>query len=160
MHALKPRNYPGADRLHTHNHNHKWAFIPFLKAVSRAFESKEGMKTWKALPEIDNTLPPDERKLQLRIAMTDLKVHGIPVPPLNFKFEQNGKAYDFSLELADIAKAANLETVNEYIRKLANKRNKVLYAGQDGIPSVESDMTPEVPAPVECPRGPLAERPS
>src|SRR5688572_22622865 len=42
MHALKRRNYPGADRLRTYNHNHKWAFIPFLKAMTMAFQAKEG----------------------------------------------------------------------------------------------------------------------
>ncbi|WP_041350658.1 hypothetical protein [Nitrosococcus watsonii] len=46
--------------------------------------------------------------------------------------------YRFTNELQAIANEKNAKTAYEYVKKLANRRNKALYAAPQGIPHAEN----------------------
>jgi hypothetical protein len=66
---------------------------------------------------------------------------GTPDHPLNFVVSRNGDARSaaniFEKRLDEIAKGRNFETMLAFVRAEANLRNRLLYASDEGIPSVE-----------------------
>jgi hypothetical protein len=52
----------------------------------------------------------------------------------------NDKLHDFSEELSKLANERNTKDMITAIRKAANLRNQILYASQEGIPSLSEPL--------------------
>ena len=64
-------------------------------------------------------------------------------PPLNFFMKDNARPHIFAKQLQEIAELSGDSTIEKYLKHRANKRNRLLYADERGIPNVErSRSTP------------------
>ncbi len=139
FHALQKRKYVGAEKLNQKSHVHKLALHPFLLAVGRSFEAISDNR----IPtlEFNDTLQADGiERLRVRFSFFDnngKETWAYPLPPLHFTMKLNGELHRFSDELHSIASEKNAKNAYEYIRRLANRRNKAIYATPQGIPYAE-----------------------
>lgn len=138
--ALRHQDYPNASKLSDRNHVHKSALWPFITAVSNKMVEKN-----IAAPEILLQFD-DEPRIELYIdigkqAKLDYPLWGRPDEPFNFSMvsDRTGpfKLHDFSEELFALATENGARNIETYVNAGANKRNQLLYASEQGIPSVE-----------------------
>ena len=134
--ALQRRKYKGSDRIQIHSHVHKAALHPFLLGVERAI--REFLEPRNPIFLFDKENSPDNRELlRVRFDVQDdkgRKWHAMPLPALNFSVSSDGKTQDFSTELAELATENSAKDIDAYVKTLAGRRNKVLYAAPNGIP--------------------------
>lgn len=143
MAALRVRKYVNVEFLNSWSHPHKAGLIHMAHAVGRLMHEC-------GLEDIKILVKPEIPRIETCIA--NLEKYGGPKElfaildePLNWsislsKKEENvegNSLVDFKRQLQDIANDKNIESFNLFIRKKANDRNTVLYAGEDGIPKVE-----------------------
>lgn len=138
--ALKNRRYPGASRLDYWRHEQKLAIIPFLSAV-QAMLLDSGIKN----PNVQLSTGGDIPELSISIDIGAIlgysePLYGQPDHPLNFVFRMGGsdttKAYMFDNELRAITDGRAMNDIIEVVRDVANLRNKILYANEDGCPEI------------------------
>lgn len=138
MLALVQQRYPGAKKLKPRDHTHKAAVTPFLDAVRNLLAS--------------TSVPPPKLSLSmgrppaLSISL-DLRALGIsnepkfatPDQPFNFALRKGGdeKVYLFEKELAEIASFSGASNIKAAILNRANLRNRLLYASDAGVPTVQ-----------------------
>jgi hypothetical protein len=138
FHSLHRLRYIGAEKLNPKNHVHKSALQPFLNAIENNFNLTK-LNNLKPTLELDiNELSP---KFKTRISIMDNsgnEVFAYPVPPLNFSIKQNGKVYNFEKEILQITNQQIIKKVTDYIRSLANERNRLLYSSNRGIPEIRN----------------------
>ena len=141
FHAIKRKRYKGARLLKTRNHVHKSALHPFFLAVGRLLVDFSKDKDPKL---VFNESLSGKKKELLRIRLTVKRSDGgfvwaYPYPPLDFIVEVNDGLHDFRPELSQFASEKNAKSALDYIKKLANRRNTVLYAAHHGIPRVDKN---------------------
>lgn len=137
--ALRHQSYPNAERLNDRIHPHKASIWPFITAVSDKMTEKK-----IPAPEFSLRIEGDPR-IELSIDLA--KQAGLSAPlwstpdePFNFSMvsDRTGpfKLHDFSEELAALANGKGARDIEAYVKGEANVRNRVLYASEQGIPSV------------------------
>lgn len=135
FHSLKRRKYKGSDKLNPWNHVHKSALYPFLIAVSEAFEPfKSEMK-----PKFELHSENGEKTFRVRVTVKGpdgKEIWAFPEPPFNFNVWVNNRLYDFTEQFSMLASEKNAKDILTAVKKAANYRNQILYASQDGIPSL------------------------
>jgi hypothetical protein len=134
--AMQRRKYLHSDQIQIHNHVHKTALHPFLLAVGQAIKEFSESRNPKFL--FDKEESPNGREL-LRVRFdicdnTGKLWHAMPLPALNFSISLDGESHEFSSELASVASTHSTKDISTYVKNLANRRNKVLYAASNGIP--------------------------
>lgn len=136
FHSLKRRGYSGAEGLRSRDHVDKGALHPFLLAIGRAIN--ESLNQYSPKLEFNSELSPDKaERLRIRLSIPwrdGSEKWAYPFPPLHFGVSVNGIPQDFSRELHQIASEKKIRSVWEYVQRLANRRNQVLYASSNGIP--------------------------
>ena len=130
FHTLKRLKYPGASKLNHHRHHHKLAVIPFLWAVNTSFSAVHNLGLE---PQVQITTEDSEEKIGVRFRIPGTNQLASPDPPLHFFTTDDGEKQTFFNELERLRAKSNLKTIADYLRKGANNRNLVLYAGADGI---------------------------
>jgi hypothetical protein len=137
FHALQRQKYRGAEKLKRKNHLHKNALVPFCTAISGALAITE--KLLKPELYLDKEeVPP---RFRVRIDVSSIvpgRKFAFPEPPLNFNMRMNGTTYDFTDRLESIVARNNFSNITKYLEERANRRNRLLYAAQEGAPEVES----------------------
>lgn len=137
--ALNVRKYPNADRLKERQHPHKAAIWPFITAIADKMAEKN-----IAMPTLSLRVE-GEPRIELSIdiagqAGLDEPMWGTPDEPFNWSFwsDRTGpfKPHDFSEELAALASEKGARNIEAYVGDEANRRNQLLYASDQGIPSV------------------------
>lgn len=137
--ALRHLAYPNAERLSDRNHVHKSALWPFIEAVSAKMAEKNIATPTIALrvegePRIELSVDLGSR------ANLDRPLWGTPDEPFNFAMwsDRTGpfKLHDFSEELLALATGKGARDIESYVKAEANARNQLLYASEQGIPSV------------------------
>ena len=137
FHSLKRLKYVGAEKLKPRNHVHKAALQPFLAAVENNFYLS---KIQNLSPGLEVDVNEKNPQLKTRLTIIDESGQGgyvYPVPPLNFSVKQNRRLYDFSGEILQVTNQSTIDKVVDHIRSIANRRNQVLYASQQGVPEVQ-----------------------
>jgi hypothetical protein len=137
--ALRHQGYPNAEKLSGRNHVHKSALWPFITAVSDKMVEKN-----IAAPTMSLRVEGDPRiELSVDIgsqAGLDRPLWGTPDEPFNFAMwsDRTGpfKLHDFSEELLALATGKGARDIEAYVKAEANNRNRLLYASEQGIPSV------------------------
>lgn len=129
--ALNVRKYPNAERLKERQHPHK-------AAITAIADKNIAMPTLSLRVEGEPRI-----KLSIDIAGQaglDEPMSGTPDEPFNWSFRSDGtgafKPHDFSEELAALASEKGARNVEAYVVNEANRRNRLLYASDQGIPSV------------------------
>lgn len=137
--ALNVRSYPNADRLKERQHQHKAAIWPFITAIADKLAEKNiAMPTMslrvEGKPRIDLSID------IAGLAGLDQPLWGTPDEPFNWTFSSDRTGpfmpHDFSEELAALASEKGARSIEAYIADEANLRNRLLYASDQGIPSV------------------------
>lgn len=137
--SMKRLKYKGAEQLKDRNHAHKNALVPFAYAVGKVLQLtvEHGFDPKLVIKEEG----PEAGKLQVRLTVhvNGQKMHAWPVPPLHYGIALNDKPHDFSLQLNDLATEAKAQDALAYVKRMANRRNQVLYAHPTGIPVASKD---------------------
>jgi hypothetical protein len=136
FHSLRRVGYVGADKLNPRNHVHKAALHPFLQAVKTNLAQA---KVDQLKPTLELNLDEKVSKFKVRLSLPEefgLNLHIYPVLPLDFTLHHNDKLYNFVKEILQVTKQDTVETVVDHVRSIANTRNQVLYASQQGVPQV------------------------
>lgn len=58
---------------------------------------------------------------------------------MHYSIALNGKPHDFTLQLNELATEAKAQDALAYVKRMANRRNQVLYAHSTGIPVAAKD---------------------
>lgn len=138
--SMKRLKYKGADQLKDRNHTHKNALVPFAYAVGKVLQPTVTHGFDPKL--VIKTEGPEAGKLQVRLTITlpgGLIKHAWPVPPLHYAISLNGQTHDFTSQLDELATEGKAQDALAYVKRMANRRNQVLYAHQTGIPVVQED---------------------
>lgn len=135
MHCLKERGYRNADRLKPKDHVQKNAISPFLDVLGMSFAKTIGAQFGEPTFKLEGE--GDARRL-----MIGLKIFGkedermaFPIPPLNFTVKVNGKPLSYRPEIDILVETRGRKDIISYLREQANRRNKLLYANQNGYPA-------------------------
>jgi hypothetical protein len=138
--ALKSKKYTEAKKLKKRNHNHKGGVYPFLMLVGETLNVKNHELPIQTTFEI----PSDENNEVLRIRMFLGEFEGEdkfidPDPPLNLvSVDPSGSPKDYLKDVRNVAQEKGIDSIYEHIKEVANIRNKMLYASDNAIPSVEN----------------------
>lgn len=134
--ALQLQNYPGAERLKIGDHRHKAAIYPFMDAVRAKIFADVGSLTFTF--ELSVKPPSIAIKIPLAaLGVTHPELVGFavqPVYPLHLLSSQDGVPYQFEKEFSEITSATSRNKVDRFVKRLANQRNTLLYAGDQSAP--------------------------
>lgn len=138
MHCLRELDYVGADRLLPRSHIHKHALIPFVRIIGLF----SGQIFEKSLKEYRLHIKEEDGHNRLMLAIP-LFVDGerkwaYPIPPLNIGVKVGTPATppSYQSQISAYVDANGAKNIQSYLKKEANLRNKILYAGPDGYPEV------------------------
>lgn len=139
--ALRKRGYEGARDLRDTDHTFKAGVFPFIKLLVKSLgASKNGIP-------LEIGFEPDRKKqanrmLKVRMSLRPFGLPGqflMPDPPLNLvSIGSGGVKTDYFAEVRKVATEEGINSIHEYMRSLANRRNLMLYASDASIPSVEN----------------------
>lgn len=142
MHCLKERDYENADRLRPRDHLQKNAIYPFLVAVGAALGDVvrgQAVETLLHIREVSG-----EMRLThcLKMVVDGQSKLVYPDPPLNFSVTSEGKALSFRQHIDAYVKERGAKDAESHLMQLKNRRNTVLYAGENGYPS-DVELAPD-----------------
>lgn len=138
FHALRRHAYPGNSVLQRHNHLHKNALGPFCFATLQLF--KEANDQYDLRPQLHIVDENGTRRLVTRFYVGGLGLGdnvATPEPPLGFQIGRDGRLHDFGEQIDNLAARRGADSIKAHLKKRANTRNELLYAGADGLPSIE-----------------------
>ena len=139
--ALRKRRYEGANRLKDTDHVFKAGLYPFIQLLGNSVAAIKYNIPLELFFEPKENNPTD-RVLKLRIPL-NVPAHKrlciVPDPPLNLvSVGPDGNATDYFKAVREVASKEGIDSIHEQIRRWANRRNKLLYASDSGVPEVES----------------------
>lgn len=146
FHSLKRRGYDGSNKLKPRDHIHKNAVIPFFDAITRVLAKVgENMPSTQLYLDNNNTPPLLVIRFDHTDPVTGEKLWAYPQPPLHFSLkggpvDEEMKLEDFSEGINEVVNTNNMDDIISYLRNRANLRNKILYSGHNGYPSIEGDV--------------------
>lgn len=139
LYALKKLKYEGHERINFRDHVHKAGLYPFIRLLGEAFLPPDaGLQvTLYFGPHFKK----DREILRIRMPIgqdAGRQICLVPEPPLGFiSTGPDGKEKNYHKEVGKIATAHGIKSIFEYIKSLANERNKMLYASPSSIPDVK-----------------------
>ncbi len=140
--VLREQGYKNTDKtkIKDTDHKYKQGLDLFLGAIQNHFASY--VEDNSHFPkEINLILNKDKNVLEVGLLIDDMIMKSIP--PLNFDFKLNDKAYYFKNELQELA-TLNGKKILSQIREKANFRNKIIYAEPNGILKVTGFIDDEL----------------
>jgi hypothetical protein len=141
--ALKERGYPGSEQLKHRDHTHKMLVFRIIQAFNN-------MVAELLLPpcriSITTSGPP---KILLHIGLseklgTEEPLFATPDNPLNIWVSAEKDSLPHKIldgKLQELFSDANFPSLDSYLRSEANRRNLLLYASDEGVPSVNFDLS-------------------
>jgi hypothetical protein len=136
FHALIYRGYNNSKLLNPKSHIHKNAAIPFLQSLGYFFDEIEGVEKLSPTFHIKEENGETRLRIALSVNINGQDLLGYPIPPLNFGVTMDGKSVNFEQQIERIVKEQNASNILKYIKEQANLRNRILYAGATGYPSL------------------------
>ncbi len=140
MRCLMEMEYPASEALNPHDHAHKHAVFPFMQVLGLFF----GQTLSNHFTSYKLHIKEEDGAKRLMLAL-DMIINGearlaYPIPPLNFgvKNPDTDEAPDYSFQINQLVAAKGKDTVKAFLKKEANLRNEILYAGPDGYPVIPS----------------------
>ena len=139
--ALRKRRYEGANRLKDTDHVFKAGLYPFIQLLGNSVAAIKYNLPLELFFEPKQSNPKDG-VLKIRMPLNVPGRKGlciVPDPPLNLvSVGPDGNATDYFNAVREIASEKGIDSIHEQIRKWANRRNKMLYASDKGMPEVEN----------------------
>lgn len=133
FHCLQKKKYDGAHELKREDHKHKSGVYPFLKFIKDVVLKESDLDVKVTFSTVNHERPGRQTLRTVIPLPNNLGIY--PDPPLNiFSYDPNGIEADYHKEIKKLASKQGIDSVFDYIKKLANERNKVLYASPSGIP--------------------------
>jgi hypothetical protein len=135
--VLRKKQYPHCDRINYHKHDHKAAVFVLIQTVSRIF-ARLNYSPQVYLVDIDT-----QPKIRIQLDINEMAgimsaepAYAEPLDPLDFSLtDQNGRQILVD-EFAEFCGENGFAKMVDYLRQEANLRNRLLYASDSGIPSV------------------------
>ncbi|MBD3730399.1 MAG: hypothetical protein IE933_11905 [Sphingomonadales bacterium] len=136
--ALYHRKYPNASGLNIKNHQHKWAIVGCMLALSVPLRP--------ILGEFQLQMDFAKGRIDVKIPLSNFGVRGgervalQPVEPLDLLHYKHGKDDDYAFEdeLAALAEGAKFKDIKDMVAAMANSRNRLLYASDTELPKSEA----------------------
>ncbi len=136
--ALYHRKYTNASRLKIKNHQHKWAVVGCMLALSTPLRPFLG--------EFQLLMDFGKGRIDVKVPLSNFGVKGgeataiQPVEPLDLLHSKTGKDADYAFEdeLAALAEGAEFENIKTMVAAMANSRNQLLYASDTKIPKSQA----------------------
>jgi len=140
--ALQLQAYPGADRLQPNSHHHKAAIYPFIDAVRTKFaRDVGGLELNVRLSVKPPTLTISIPVTALGLSAPELEGKALQsVHPLHFATRKDGRIYHFEEEFAELASGGSRNRIDRFVKRLANQRNILLYASDQGPPQSRAQL--------------------
>lgn len=139
MRSLMQLRYPGCEELQAHDHIQKHAVTPFIQAVLShlsflRFQNIAGVRM--AIKNVDGN---DRLVTVLRLMVDGDEAWALPIPPLNVTVRdgKTGESPTYTVDFQRVIEPKGYRNIKNYLKREANLRNRVLYAGPDGYPVVE-----------------------
>lgn len=135
MYCLKECGYDRADLLKPKDHAWKNAVMPFVNMLGMFFH--ETLHANGVHPELHLVDQEGTTRLavMLPIIVAGKETWAFPIPPLNFGVTAEAKRISYKKQLDKFLDGKGAKDVVSYIKKQANVRNRLLYAGSEGYPS-------------------------
>lgn len=132
--ALRKRQYNHATKLKVRDHKYKAGVYPFLKLLDKVLGPlKHGLPLNLFFDE-------ENGNLRIRIPLeikADRQLCIVPDPPLNLvSVDPSGNPTNYLKQVRSVASDQGIHSIFEYIQKVANERNTMLYASDSGIPEL------------------------
>lgn len=135
FHSIKRKKYIHADRLNPRDHIQKIAILPFMQSLGSVFKI---LNSYEPQVIIDTKVPNPKLEVRVKIKKDGKPQYAFPIPPLNFQISVNENPYFFEKEFKELSESKKVKEMIEYVRRLANLRNKILFASSGGIPKISS----------------------
>jgi hypothetical protein len=135
MYCLKDLRYSNAEKLKPRNHVQKNAVIQFFIILCQFIEDQfKRFGIEMSLSLVDNN---GSKRLvfDAQMDMGDGPVKFLPDPPLNFTFIHEGKRFSYKKQIDTLMNSREINDIVDLLRNVANQRNLLLYASQQGYPS-------------------------
>jgi len=140
--SLKIKKYPKAEELNLYSHPHKAAFWFIVDALHHSLG--QGMKDLNFNFAVDATKPEVEISIpakQFGVELSDAPNLAIQlVDPFHFLQSKGGLPDAFEAEINELLSARGAKKVDRYVKTLANDRNKILYATDQGLPVSQATL--------------------
>ena len=138
FHAVRQIGYENAKHLNKNFHAHKAGLWPLIRVISAFMHDLDAEKIF------DVKVDESKGKLILRFPNPNRVMGGyfIVDPPLQMGISPKGGGdIDVKVQAESLASLNNQKELKEFIKAEANIRNELLYANQNGIPSVSGDIS-------------------
>jgi hypothetical protein len=137
FHSLQRHRYPHSELLNWTNHVQKNAVVPFCTAVARALGFMARLKPQVTIREGESRI-----RIRLTIDREDGQPDvSFPDPPLHGILAIGSNDPGFHSQLQTLAEELGDDSLDAYLRGVANIRNTVLYATDRGVPMIKGDPT-------------------
>src|SRR3989344_5569107 len=136
--VLKEQGYENAEKIKFKKHSYKQALEPFLRAVSKFAEKWSNEPGFPFGSKYVLSLEGKGQEKKLSLSFNFQKGMITCIPPLGFSIKLNDKQYFFEKELLEITSGKTREDIVKHVETIANRRNELLYAQPNGIPSVSN----------------------
>jgi hypothetical protein len=135
IYCLKDKGYKNAEKLNPRNHVQKNAVIQFFSILCQFVE--DSFREFEIDTFLSVVQSNEERKLVFGANM-DLgngTTKFIPEPPLNFKLIHEEKRFSYKEQINGLVESKAVKEIGEHLKNVANQRNLLLYASQQGYPA-------------------------
>lgn len=139
FYALEKRRYDKWTLIKKREHKYKAAVYPVIRLIGDVMAPQDdalNVNLYFGTPTQVN----ENGLLRVGIPITTengKQLQIVPEPPFGFQSKGLGGEFrDFGEEIKKIASEYGIGSVHDYVRDLANERNKMLYASDKAIPSV------------------------
>ncbi len=142
FHSVMRKKYKDASKLDVTSHIHKTALHPFLLGVGKLLGETYVKGGYNPTLECNENENPRRFKTRITVKKDGHEKWAYSIPPLHFTVSVNDEVHDFSPELNEISSEKNAKNISRYVTKLAKRRNQILYATPEGMPSIASEIDP------------------
>ena len=139
FHALRKRKYECANKIKDWDHKYKAGVYPFVRLIGDTLAPPEGSLPLMLYFDESNKAKAGILRVGIPISVKDgMKYCLIPEPPLGLVSKgPDGTVRDYAREIRSVASEKGIQSIYEYIKQLANERNRMLYATDSSLPKVE-----------------------
>lgn len=136
--AARFRHYPDSEKIQFRNHAHKVSLFYFISSVAKLWVEMRMPTPRLKLSDSDTPSISAEFRAKDWIKSDEIDDNAIILldNPLHFSISGENNLHDFQGQLLNIATERGCDEIADYVKREANKRNKILYASEHGIPKV------------------------
>ena len=138
MYTLQEIGYLNSEKLRPKYHWHKSAVTPFVAILTQFFSGILKTNGIKPIYEIATENEMEFLSIGIPVIIASKQLIAHPVPPLNIIVtSDDGRQLSYQKELEKYLNEQGASSMEALAKKLANMRNKILYASHDGYPKIK-----------------------